>query len=187
MPTEREKMLAGELYDPLDAELVAMRLRARELCHAINSASPANETLHRQLLEKLLAAGADAAWIQPPFYCDYGVHIYLGREVFFNFNCVVLDVCEVRIGADLYGHTSAGGRASPPRGIGQAHYDRRRCVDRRRRDPLPRRERRLADRHRRGQRRHARHPSQRLRRRQPLPHNPPPGRSRRKLELASTR
>ncbi|HEX6963951.1 MAG TPA: sugar O-acetyltransferase [Lacipirellula sp.] len=98
MPTEREKMLAGELYDPLDAELVAMRLRARELCHAINSASPANETLHRQLLEKLLAAGPDAAWIQPPFYCDYGVHIYLGRKVFFNFNCVVLDVCEVRIG-----------------------------------------------------------------------------------------
>jgi maltose O-acetyltransferase len=98
MPTEREKMLAGQLYDPLDPELIAMRLQARELCHAINSAEPANETLHRQLLEKLLASGADTAWIQPPFYCDYGVHLWLGREVFFNFNCVVLDVCEVRIG-----------------------------------------------------------------------------------------
>jgi maltose O-acetyltransferase len=37
-------------------------------------------------------------WLQPPFFCDYGSNIHLGKKVFFNFNCVVLDVCEVRIG-----------------------------------------------------------------------------------------
>jgi maltose O-acetyltransferase len=98
MATEREKMLAGELYNPLDSELVAMRLRARELCWALNAASPTDDARSRDVLQQLLAAGGDTAWVQPPFYCDYGAHIHLGRKVFFNFNCVVLDVCDVRIG-----------------------------------------------------------------------------------------
>jgi len=47
---------------------------------------------------ELLGAGGDSASIQPPFYCDYGENIFLGERVFFNFNCVVLDVCPVTIG-----------------------------------------------------------------------------------------
>jgi maltose O-acetyltransferase len=46
----------------------------------------------------LFAAGGDDVWVQPPFYCDYGSNIVLGPKCFFNFNCVVLDVCPVRIG-----------------------------------------------------------------------------------------
>jgi maltose O-acetyltransferase len=96
--SEREKMLAGELYDPLDAELVAARERARDLCRALNGTRESQRSERRRILEDLLGAGGDTVWMQPPFYCDYGANIRLGKRVFFNFNCVVLDVCEVRIG-----------------------------------------------------------------------------------------
>jgi maltose O-acetyltransferase len=98
MPTEREKMLAGELYDPLDPELVAARERARNLCQDLNATREADQAERRRILQELLGAGGDDVWIQPPFYCDYGSNIHLGRKCYFNFNCVVLDVCEVRIG-----------------------------------------------------------------------------------------
>ena len=98
MPTEREKMLAGELYDPCDPALVAARHRARDLCRALNATGDADEAVRRQILTELFGAGGDSVWMQPPFYCDYGANIRLGERVFFNFNCVVLDVCLVRIG-----------------------------------------------------------------------------------------
>jgi maltose O-acetyltransferase len=96
--SEREKMLAGELYDPLDPELVAGRVRARDLCQSLNATRESEEELRRRILTDLFGAGGDVVWMQPPFYCDYGTNIYLGKRVFFNFNCVVLDVCAVRIG-----------------------------------------------------------------------------------------
>ncbi len=98
MPTERDKMLAGELYDPLDPELVAARKRARDLCLALNATTEAQEEERRRILRALFGAGGDSVWMQPPFYCDYGSNIELGERVFFNFDCVVLDVCRVRIG-----------------------------------------------------------------------------------------
>ena len=98
MPTEREKMLAGAMYDPLDPELVVARDRARDLCQALNATREAEHDERRRILRDLFAAGGDTVWMQPPFYCDYGSNIELGTRVFFNFNCVVLDVCRVRIG-----------------------------------------------------------------------------------------
>jgi maltose O-acetyltransferase len=98
MPTEREKMLAGELYDALDPELVAGRTRARDLCRELNATRESDEIERRRLLRDLFAKGGDTVWMQPPFFCDYGTNIELGERVFFNFNCVVLDVCLVRIG-----------------------------------------------------------------------------------------
>jgi len=97
--TEREKMVAGELYDPLDAELVAARTRARNLCQLLNAAPEADGETRRRIVMELFGAGGDTVWMQPPFYCDYGANIELGERVFFNFNCVVLDVCPVRIGS----------------------------------------------------------------------------------------
>lgn len=96
--TERDKMLASELYDPLDAELVTGRKRARDLCWNLNATRDLDEQLRRQIMQSLFAAGGESVWLQPPFYCDYGANIYLGERVFFNFNCIVLDVCEVRVG-----------------------------------------------------------------------------------------
>jgi maltose O-acetyltransferase len=98
MATEWDKMRAGELYDPFDAELVAARTRARNLCQDLNATREADQDLRRRLTRELFGAGGDSVWMQPPFYCDYGVNIVLGERVFFNFNCVVLDVCPVRIG-----------------------------------------------------------------------------------------
>ena len=98
MRTEREKMLAGELYDPLDPELSAARARARDLCLALNATRETELEERRAILRQLLARGGETVWMQPPFFCDYGTHIELGERVFFNYNCVVLDVCRVRIG-----------------------------------------------------------------------------------------
>jgi maltose O-acetyltransferase len=91
-------MLAGELYDPLDAGLVSARERARDLCLALNGTRESQRAKRRRILKDLLGAGGDTVWMQPPFHCDYGANIHLGKRVFFNFNCVVLDVCEVHIG-----------------------------------------------------------------------------------------
>jgi maltose O-acetyltransferase len=98
MRSEREKMLAGELYDPLDPALVAGRERARDLCQALNATREAEHEERRRILRELFGAGGDTVWMQPPFFCDYGSNIELGERVFFNFNCVVLDVCRVTIG-----------------------------------------------------------------------------------------
>lgn len=99
MRTEREKMLAGELYDALDPGLVADRARVRDLCQRLNASREAEEELRRDLCRRIFGQGGDTVWMQPPFSCDYGTNIELGERVFFNFNCVVLDVCRVRIGA----------------------------------------------------------------------------------------
>jgi maltose O-acetyltransferase len=96
--TEREKMLAGELYDALDPELVRARTRARDLCQLLNATSESEQDARRRILLELMGKGGETVWMQPPFFCDYGSNIELGERVFFNFNCVVLDVCSVRIG-----------------------------------------------------------------------------------------
>ena len=104
MKTERQKMLAGELYDPLDTELVGARERARDLCQTLNATREADQDERRRILRQLFGVGGDTVWMQPPFFCDYGSNIELGERVFFNFNCIVLDVCPVHIGSfSLFG------------------------------------------------------------------------------------
>ncbi len=98
MPTELEKMLAGALYDPLDPALVQARDRARDLCQELNATRERDQETRRRILRELFGKGGDSVWMQPPFFCDYGANILLGERVFFNFNCVVLDVCQVVIG-----------------------------------------------------------------------------------------
>jgi maltose O-acetyltransferase len=94
---EREKMLAGELYDANAPELIAARDRARALCEALNAHVRMLDE-QRPILRELFGAGGDTVRMQPPFFCDYGTNIELGERVFFNFNCIVLDVCRVTIG-----------------------------------------------------------------------------------------
>jgi len=98
MRTEREKMLAGELYDALDADLALARNRARDLCQTLNASREGDTEVRRFLTSQIFGKGGDTVWVQPPFFCDYGSNIELGERVFFNFNCVVLDVCRVSIG-----------------------------------------------------------------------------------------
>jgi maltose O-acetyltransferase len=90
--TEKQKMLAGELYRPGDPELVAERERCEALLRRVNDASDATA------LEELLGSvGADTT-IRAPFYCDYGHNISIGTQVFVNFNCVFLDCAPIVVG-----------------------------------------------------------------------------------------
>jgi len=100
MKTEKEKMLAGELYDPLDPQLCQERQRCRDLCQDLNESREDEVEERKRILAALLGKESDA-WIQPPFFADYGTNISLGTKVFFNFNCVVLDVTHVTIGNNV--------------------------------------------------------------------------------------
>jgi maltose O-acetyltransferase len=92
-------MLRGELYLAGDPELTAARQRARRLWHRFNTLGPIDPAGGRAVLAELLGGlGADA-WIEAPFYCDYGRQITLGAGVFVNMNCVFLDPAPIVIGA----------------------------------------------------------------------------------------
>jgi maltose O-acetyltransferase len=95
--SERDKMLAGVPYDPGAADLVALRRKAQSLMRAYNQTID-GDGARVELLRALLGTWNDAT-IRAPFHVDYGKHIHFGPGCFVNFNCVILDVCEVHIGA----------------------------------------------------------------------------------------
>lgn len=99
MKTEKDKMLNGELYNALDAQLSDERLKARLLLKELNDSSEDQVVEREKIVKTLLPNSGTDVWIQPPFYCDYGYNIVLGDKVFFNFNCVILDVMKVSIGS----------------------------------------------------------------------------------------
>lgn len=99
MRTEKEKMLAGELYDPLDQELSADRVRTRLLIKQLNESREDEPAGRDEIIKQLIPHAGANFWLQPPFYCDYGYNMIVGERVFFNFNCVVLDVTYVKIGS----------------------------------------------------------------------------------------
>ncbi len=101
MRSEKDKMLSGELYDPLDAQLSSQRRHARLLLKAFNDSSVDQVEERARILAELLGPTGEGLWIEPPFYCDYGSNITLGSKVYFNFNCTVLDPAPVRIGSHV--------------------------------------------------------------------------------------
>jgi maltose O-acetyltransferase len=102
MPSEKHKMLSGDWYNPLDKQLSAERLAARKFQHQFNHSAPDDEAQRRQLLKQWLPNTGKHFYAEPPFYCDYGYNIRAGNKVFFNFNCVVLDVAPVNIGNNVF-------------------------------------------------------------------------------------
>ena len=97
MSLEKQKMIAGEPYRPGDETLRADRLRARHLVYRYNHTAPDEKTERQNILAELLGQG-EGAYIEPSFRCDYGYNIYLGKNFYANFDCVMLDVCPVHIG-----------------------------------------------------------------------------------------
>ena len=97
--SEWDKMVSGELYRAQDPELVRMRAATRAILRRYNHLAEGRE--RDELLSELLGYRPENLWIEPPFYCDYGRNIELGRNVYFNFDCVVLDVAPVAIGDDV--------------------------------------------------------------------------------------
>ena len=99
--TEKAKMLAGELYRSLDPELVADTERAQRLVAQYNATPGVAAEIRLALLHQLFGSLGDGAVIRPPFACDYGYNIRLGRNAFINFNCVFLDCASIEIGDNL--------------------------------------------------------------------------------------
>jgi maltose O-acetyltransferase len=99
--SQRERMLAGDLYIADDPELARDYRRAMRLMAAYNT-SPADAPQQRQaiLTELLGSVGAETA-IRPPLYCDYGYNIHIGAQTFCNFGLVALDVAVITIGDDV--------------------------------------------------------------------------------------
>jgi maltose O-acetyltransferase len=94
--TEREKMLGGDTYNCLDPDLDAERQGVKRMVRLFNLAEDA---LERQgILERLLGRLGRDTMIEPPFQCVYGRNIHLGDHVFLNYQCVILDCAEVRVG-----------------------------------------------------------------------------------------
>lgn len=99
--TEREKMLEGEGYIALDTELGAMNAAAQELLHAFNHSLPSQIFEREAIIKKLFGAAGENCIVKQPFFSDYGRHIYVGDNFFANYDCVILDCNEVRIGNDV--------------------------------------------------------------------------------------
>jgi maltose O-acetyltransferase len=95
MRTEKDKMLAGELYDAGAPEIQADLAATRKWLARYNAALDMAPAERRKLLLERLSAVGEGAEIRPPFHCDYGFNIRLGAGVFLNFNCVILDVVDV--------------------------------------------------------------------------------------------
>lgn len=98
MPSEKEKMLAGELYVAMGKELANERLDARTAIHAYNATAPDQFAERAALLKKLLGTYHKSTFIEPLFRCDYGYNIHLGKAFYANFGCVMLDVNRIEIG-----------------------------------------------------------------------------------------
>lgn len=92
-------MITGALYRPGDPELVSDRLKSQQFQHAYNT-TVVGDASRGPLLQKWLGSTGDDCAIRAPFYVDYGYNIHLGDNVFFNYGCVLLDVCDIRIGSD---------------------------------------------------------------------------------------
>ena len=96
--SEKEKMLAGELYRPFGPELAADRRRAQMLLHMYNATAGDEPERRARLLRDLFGTVGENATVLPPFHCDYGYNIRLGSGVFLNVGCVFLDVTPIEIG-----------------------------------------------------------------------------------------
>ncbi|VWX55503.1 maltose O-acetyltransferase [Burkholderiales bacterium 8X] len=96
--TQKQKMLAGELYDAGDDEIQADLAATRSWLVRYNASLGMESNARRALLAERLAEVGEGSTIRPPFHCDYGFNISIGRGVFLNFNCVILDVVRVTIG-----------------------------------------------------------------------------------------
>ncbi len=99
--SQRERMLAGDLYDATDPELAAERHRARTLLRRFNAADPAEADAAHAILRQLLGTFAAGAEVVAPLHCDYGHQVHIGAASFVNCGAVFLDVATITLGAHV--------------------------------------------------------------------------------------
>lgn len=98
--TEKEKMLNGLEYNSRDCELIELYHKAREVMNKFNSLSSRKLEERSVLLSELFEKSEEGVWVEPPFYCDYGVHISVGKNTFINANCIFIDNNKITIGSN---------------------------------------------------------------------------------------
>jgi len=100
--TEKEKMINSELYLAGDAELVKEREIARRLTREFNTTTETESSKRESILKQLFGSTGESLYIEPTFRCDYGYNIHVGQNFYANFDCVILDVCPVKIGVNCF-------------------------------------------------------------------------------------
>ncbi len=99
---EKEKMLAGKIYDPSDETLAALRAKAHKLSQQYNNTSDEDDALRKEILDELVPNHGKGLALQGPIYFDYGIFTVFGKNCYANFNLTVLDTCYVNIGDDVF-------------------------------------------------------------------------------------
>ncbi|MCQ6275553.1 sugar O-acetyltransferase [Bacillus sp. V3B] len=102
MTTEKEKMLDGGLYNAGDSQPLKERINARRLTRLYNQTLETEEDKRTELLKELFGSTGNNLYIEPVFRCDYGYNIHVGENFYANFDCIFLDVCEIKIGDNCF-------------------------------------------------------------------------------------
>lgn len=102
MPTEREKMLSGQVYDACDPDLLKDLNAVKVKCQQYNNLLPTDFSSRNAMLRQLLGQADEDTFINQPFYCDYGKHIRVGKRFFANFHLTILDEAYVTFGDDCF-------------------------------------------------------------------------------------
>lgn len=100
--TEKEKMISGQNYNALDPELRVLSNNAKMLTYEYNNTRPDECEKRIEILKKLLGSCTDTTFIEPNFKCDYGFNIHVSGMLFMNYNCVLLDVCKISFGNNVF-------------------------------------------------------------------------------------
>ncbi len=100
--TEKEKMLSGKLYIAKDKELAQDNKMARRLTRLFNQTDENEFDKRIAYLKELFGLTGENIWIEPTFHCDYGRHIFIGENFYANYDCIIIDVCPVTIGDNVF-------------------------------------------------------------------------------------
>lgn len=100
--TEKERMLSGKLYIARDEELARDNRKSRMLTRLFNNSTEDQLKYRVELLKELFESTGKNIYIEPPFRCDYGCHISIGNNFYANYDCIIIDVCKVRIGDNVF-------------------------------------------------------------------------------------
>lgn len=99
--TEKERMLQGKLYRVEDPTLRQEHMNAKRLTRLLNATTETEWDRRRELVQEIFASAGEGSYIEPPFFCDYGIHTTVGKNFYANYNCYILDVCDVTIGDNV--------------------------------------------------------------------------------------
>ena len=100
--SEKEKMLNGEFYNPLDSELINERVKCKLLCQEYNNIKYDDIEKREKILKQILGKTKEKFFIEQPFICDYGYNIEIGENFYSNHNLVILDCAKVKFGDNVF-------------------------------------------------------------------------------------